>query len=114
MAYAWEHWEELQQMRNPVGYLFRVGQSRSRHRRRRTALFPSTEEARTPWVEPGLPRALSRLTRRQRVSVVLAHGYGWTHAEIADLLEIRPTTVQNHVDRGMARLRDALGVTQDD
>lgn len=40
MAYAWEHWTELKEMGNPVGYLYRVGQSRSRFRRRRV---PSAE-----------------------------------------------------------------------
>ncbi len=113
MSYAWEHWERVEAMQNPVGYLYRVGQSRSR-RRRRACLFPSAADAGTPWVEPGLPRALGGLTSRQRVAVVLAHGYGWTHREIGDLLGIRPTTVQNHIDRGVARLRSSLGVTLDD
>lgn len=30
LTYAWEHWDRLSQMANPVGYLFRVGQSASR------------------------------------------------------------------------------------
>lgn len=113
MAYAWEHWEEIQAMQNPVGYLYRVGQSRSRLRLRH-AIFPNVALAGTPWVEPGLPRALSRLTSRQRVAVVLAHGYGWSHREIAALLGTKPTTVQNHIDRGIAKLRSDLGVTFDD
>jgi len=112
MAYAWEHWEEVEAMQNPVGYLYKVGRSRSR--RRRAAVFPSVAETGTPWVEPGLPQALSRLTSRQRVAVVLAHGYGWSHREIAELLGTRPTTVQNHIDRGVTKLRSALGVTLDD
>jgi hypothetical protein len=33
MAYAWTHFDELRAMDNPVGYLFRVGQSRTRPRR---------------------------------------------------------------------------------
>ena len=28
LAYAWEHWDKLQPMENPVGYLYRVGVSR--------------------------------------------------------------------------------------
>ena len=34
LAFAWEHWERVGQMDNPIGYLFRVGQSKSRSRRR--------------------------------------------------------------------------------
>lgn len=113
MAYAWEHWEEIEAMHNPVGYLYRVGQSRSRSRRRRAGMFPSVADTGTPWVEPGLPRALSRLTSKQRVAVVLAHGYGWSHREIAELIGTRPTTVQNHIDRGLTKLRSVLGVTFD-
>jgi DNA-directed RNA polymerase specialized sigma24 family protein len=33
LAWARESWERVQTMENPAGYLFRVGQSRSRRRR---------------------------------------------------------------------------------
>jgi RNA polymerase sigma factor (sigma-70 family) len=64
-------------------------------------------------VEPALPQALQRLSERQRVCVVLVHGYGWTHQEVADLLGISPSSVQNHAQRGLARLRDAIGMVVD-
>ena len=60
--------------------------------------------------EPGLPRALAALSPRQRLAVVLVHGYGYTLREVAELTGIRPTTVQNHLARGLARLRSLLGV----
>jgi len=44
------------------------------------------------------------------VSVVLCHGYGWTRAEVAELLGVNASTVQRHVDRGVAKLRSGLGV----
>lgn len=109
LAYAWEHWDRVHVMANAPGYLFRVAQTR-RPRLRRRALFDTSGWADHPF-EPGLPRALARLTRRQRLAVVLVHGYGYTLHEVADLAGIRPTTVQNHAGRGLARLRDALGVT---
>ncbi|MCP4959140.1 MAG: hypothetical protein GY925_07705 [Actinomycetia bacterium] len=34
LAFAWEHWDRVAVMGNPVGYLFRVGQSRTRNRKR--------------------------------------------------------------------------------
>ena len=112
MAWAWEHRDDLLEMENPGGYLYRVGQSRSRPRRT-PPLFPSAVEAGTPWVEPSLPSALRELTEQQRVCVVLAHGYGWTHREVAELLSIAPTTVQNHVERGLAALRRHMEVVPD-
>ena len=47
-------------------------------------------------------------------AVVLVHGYGYTLREVAALTGIRPTTVQNHLSRGLARLRLTLGVRDDD
>ena len=109
LAYAFEHWNRLQHIANLPGYLFRVGQTRGR-RRRQPVLFavPDTDDHS---FEPGLPAALAGLTQRQRVAVVLVHGYGYTLREVAELTGIRQTTVQNHLNRGLARLRSTLGVT---
>ena len=60
--------------------------------------------------EPGLPEALAGLSQQQRLAVVLVHGYGYTLREVAELTGIRPTTVQNHLSRGLSRLRRSLGV----
>ena len=48
--------------------------------------------------EPGLPAALASLPERQRVAVVLVHGFGYTLREVADLTGIKTATVQNHLD----------------
>jgi len=108
LAYAWEHYGELRHMENAAGYLYRVGQSRSRTRRRAPTLPPPTDVG-LPEVEPGLPGALLALTERQRLCVVLVHAYGWTHQEVADVVGLRRSSVQNHVERGLGRLRDAIG-----
>jgi DNA-directed RNA polymerase specialized sigma24 family protein len=60
-----------------------------------------------------LPAALRELTEHQRVCVVMVHGYGWTHREVADLISVATTTVQNHVERGLANLRRHLEVVPD-
>ncbi len=96
-------------MENPIGYLYRVGQSRSRPRIRR-AVFPPPSHDGTPLVEPELPNALRRLSKRQRVAVVLVYGFEWKLSEVSELLGIAPTTVQNHLERGMANLRKHLEV----
>lgn len=108
LAYCWEHWSRVRRMPNPLGYLYRVGQSKTRPRL--TRQLASRTETREPLVEPGLAPALALLTERQRVATVLVHGFGWTHAEVAELIGISATTVQNHVERGMAALRQALEV----
>lgn len=107
-AYAWEHWARVSVMENPAGYLYRVGRSRTRRIRRRTPTFPAVEVSRMPEVEPQLPAALASLPERQRVAVILVHGLGWTQREVADLLGVSRTTLQNHLERGIARLRRAL------
>jgi RNA polymerase sigma-70 factor (ECF subfamily) len=108
LAYAWEHWDRVQAMDNPIGYLYRVG--RSRLRPRKTPVLPPVDTARIPDVEPGLAPALARLPERQRVAVVLVHGFGWTHQEVADLWEVSVSTVRNHLARGIDRLRATLEV----
>ena len=111
LAYAFEHWDRLQHIKNLPGYLFRVGQTRGR-RRRQPVLFAVPDESEHAF-EPGLPAALASLSQRPRVAVVLVHGYGYTLREVAELTGIRLTTVQNHLNRGLARLRLTLGVTDE-
>lgn len=112
LAYGWEHWDRLVDMANPVGYLYRVGQTcgiRMKQRRSAPAL-PAVDSQRLPWVEPELPTALHRLPERQREVVLLLHAYEWTMAEVAELLGISKASVQTHADRAMGRLRRSLKV----
>ncbi len=110
LAYAWERWDRVRAMENPAGFLYRVGQSRTRRMARRPVRFPATAAVELPWVEPALPGALESLTDSQRVAVVLVHGYGWQLREVAELTGIAVTTVQNHVERALTKLRAALEV----
>jgi DNA-directed RNA polymerase specialized sigma24 family protein len=111
LGYAWENWDSVALMANPVGYLFVVGRDRGRKSlmRNRPVFYP-IDSAQLPWVEPSLPSALERLPNRQREVVVLLHCYQWTMSEVASLLEISKSTVQNHAERGMASLRNSIGV----
>ena len=112
LAYAWEHWDKVRVMDNPVGYLYVLGRNRGRRAkiRQRVVLMPVPEEA-APWVEPGLPGALGALPEQQRVVVMLLHCFEWTMSEVAEFLEVSKSTVQSHAERGMARLRKRMGVT---
>lgn len=93
---------------NLPGYLYRVGQSRTRPRKQPVS-FSRTDGVEDPSVEPGLMKALEALTERQRMAVVLVHGFGWTLHEVADLTGLRVTTVQNHLERGLRQLRRQIG-----
>jgi DNA-directed RNA polymerase specialized sigma24 family protein len=109
LEYAWAHWRRVRRMVNPAGYVYRV--ARSRARPRRVPQLPPVDAARLPDVEPGLPAALGVLPERQRVAVLLVHGFGWTHAEVGELLGVSESTVRNHLARALERLRRELGVT---
>jgi hypothetical protein len=62
-------------MDNPSGYLYRVGQSRSRRLIPRRVAFPAPADVGMPWVEPALDSGLAHLSAKQRQAVVLVHGF---------------------------------------
>jgi RNA polymerase sigma factor (sigma-70 family) len=111
MAYAWEHWERLESMSNATGYLYRVAQSKMRERRQ-PSYFEIPDQGESPF-EPKLIGALRDLSVKQRQAVVLVHGAGWTVREVAELTGTRPTSVHNHLTRGLKSLRKTLGVKDD-
>jgi RNA polymerase sigma-70 factor (ECF subfamily) len=110
LAYAFEHWDRIENMENPAGYLYRVGKSRVPFERIRPSFAPVPVEQ-TPNIEPGLPAALRRLSEKQRVAVVMIHAYGWSREETASLMGLSMSTVDTHLQRGLSKLRRGLGVT---
>ena len=116
LGYAWEHWRRIKRMDNPIGYLYRVGQSRTRPRKPPLGSGwepASGAPAGERHVEPGLLAAVGSLSEAQRVAVVLVHGYEWTFREVAELTGVTISTVQTHVERALAKLRAALEVVDD-
>jgi RNA polymerase sigma factor (sigma-70 family) len=113
LSWAYEHWDRMQGIRSPVAYLFRVGQTRTRHSRRSLPVAAPPIESHEPEVEPGLERLIHALPNQQRVAVLLVHGLEWTHGEVAELLEISSSTVSTHVARALDALRRGLGVDTD-
>jgi len=115
LAHAWEHWDRVATMENPVGYLYRVAQSSTRRhlRWRRKVVLPTVPTDLAATIDPRLPEALARLSRQQRVAVVLVHALGWTYEEAATAMEISVSTLRNHLSRGTDRLRDLLGANDD-
>jgi RNA polymerase sigma-70 factor (ECF subfamily) len=109
---GWRRWDRVGGMTNPVGYLYTIGRNYGRRLPRAPELrFPVPAADHTPWIEPALPAALDALPERQRQAVLLVHAHGWTLSEAADVLGVSKHTVRNHVDRGVAKLRAALGVS---
>jgi RNA polymerase sigma factor (sigma-70 family) len=110
LAHVWEHWSDVRSKPNPIGYAYGVGRNMARRSARRRLVFLPVATERLPNVEPRLPAAIAALPERQRVVITLLYGYEWTMSEVADLLGTAKTTVQNHAERGLARLRKSLGV----
>ena len=113
LAYGFEHWDRLARMKNPTGYLYRVGQTEARRQNRLVGYLPATPDAGLPPFEPGLAPALESLTDPQRVCVLMVHALGWPQVDAAEVLEIDVSTLRTHIYRGMAKLRTALEVTTD-
>jgi DNA-directed RNA polymerase specialized sigma24 family protein len=109
LAYAWERWERVGAMDNPTGYLVRVGQSAARRYRRRPVALPDVKPNAEPSFDPRLPRALERLSTRQRSAVMLICVHDWTYPAAAAALGVSESTLRNHVRRGLESLRRELG-----
>ncbi len=136
LTYGWKNWDRVAGLDNPTGYLYRVGErwalryldQTPRHLDRpgrssdngdaRSQVGPSGagsgpvgDGTDVPSnIEPGLAAALETLSLRQRQVVVLVASFGLSHREAADLLGISRSSIQNHVERGMKKLRTSLGV----
>ena len=113
LAFAWENWERVAARPNPAGYIFGVGRNYGRKAVKPGVVdLPPVVPHRTPMVEPGLPDAVASLPEQQRIVVTLLYGFEWTMTEVSELLGIAKTTVQNHAERGLQRLRAELGVAR--
>jgi DNA-directed RNA polymerase specialized sigma24 family protein len=112
LSWAWEHWDRLRTMDNPVGYLYRVGQSASRAYATRPIPFerhqPIAGEVLV--IGPELLAAINRLPFQQRTVVMLVHAFGWTQRDVAELLDLSRSTVREHLDRAVTRLNHDLEV----
>lgn len=119
-------WERIGQCRHPErfrGWLGTVVRStalnrvESRKRRRQTPLDdvtlaaetdPPSARAERAELRARLEAALQTLSEVQRQAVLLYDLEGWSHAEVAELLEISVLMSRRHVSDGRKRLREQL------
>lgn len=75
--------------------------------------YDATAEAVTSSMEAARVRAaLDQLTAVQREAVSLAYFGGYTHTEVASLLDLPVGTAKTRIRDGLIRLRDTMGVGQ--
>ena len=81
------------------------------HQRNQPVEHDSTAEAATAALEARRVRqALSGLTPVQREALELAYFGGYTHTEVATMLELPVGTAKTRIRDGLIRLRDTMGV----
>ena len=116
MARAYQHWDKVSTMDNPSGWVYRVALNVARSRLRRLSRrLPGSRSqadeqlAREPTViEPAVMRALSGLSVDHRAVVVGRLLLGWSEAETAAALKVRPGTVKSRLHRALAVLEPQL------
>lgn len=83
------------------------------HRETETVERDVTAEAATASLEASRVRqALETLTPTQREAVELAYLGGYTHTEVASMLDLPLGTAKTRIRDGLIRLRDTMGVGQ--
>jgi RNA polymerase sigma-70 factor, ECF subfamily len=109
----WERWSRISQLENPAGYLHRTAINLFRSRYRHAAYVAKrrltfTGEGPDPLIaieaKDDALRVLRAMTRRQRAAIVLTELLGYTVAEAAVALSIRPSTVRVLISQGRARV----------
>lgn len=108
---AYEKWSTLDHDR-AAGWVYRVALnwSLSVFRRRRIArryLEPARFDEHG-MIEPAVHEALAELDPKHRSVVVCRHLLGWSVADTAEALGIRPGTVKSRLSRATAQLRTRL------
>jgi RNA polymerase sigma-70 factor, ECF subfamily len=118
---VWERWDQVGQLEDPVGYLFRTAFNAHRSATRRTLRaarrLVGWALLRAPASEPGpgevaelrdeTARVLDVLTPRQREAVVLTSLLGFGAADAAEVMGIRPATVRVLVSQARSSLAGA-------
>jgi RNA polymerase sigma-70 factor (ECF subfamily) len=107
---SWERFDGVDVRAWLYTIALRLAFNQVRRRRRWLAILGRTEPA--PWTDrsdPDLWDALRRLNGRTRAALLLNVLDGYTHREIAAMLDVPEGTVASWISRGRAALRTDLG-----
>ena len=119
---VWRRREALDPARSVRALLYTAVRNRLLNQRRDAARRADLDATMTEPDRPAPPDAevdaallgerirgwLGELPERQREAFALSRFDGLSHAEIADVMGLAPKTVENHVGRALAFLRDRL------
>jgi RNA polymerase sigma-70 factor (ECF subfamily) len=123
----WDVRDGLDPSRSLKAYLYRIARNRAyNHQRDRNteqekaddvrhhsnarpaAPTPPDETVEGEHLEASMREWISALPERQREAIVLSRFEGLSHEQIAEVMDISPRTVNNHIVRGLKRLRDRV------
>ncbi len=115
-ARAFERWSKVETMKNPAGWVYRVGLNWGRRKQWRRGREIELLSSRRPPTEyedsfsdPDLAAAVGELPMKLRAVVVARMVLDYSEADTAAALEISPGTVKSRLSRGLASLRETLG-----
>lgn len=124
LARAYARWTSVARMESPQAWVLRVTTNLAidavRRRRLATAVLPRLVVREGPGVldedvaiRLALVSALASLPRRQREAIALYYLAGLDEHEVSRSLDITPSSVRTHVQRGLATLRKRLGPAEE-
>jgi RNA polymerase sigma-70 factor (ECF subfamily) len=109
----WERWDQVGEIEDPEGYLFRVALNGFRMRLRRAKVAARHLTSANPPADPfddldlkeDLRRMMLQLTPRQRAALMLTDIYGYSSEQAGHMMGIRPTTVRVLASQGRTALK---------
>lgn len=115
MARAYQRWEQVGLFSNPAGWVYRVGLNWARSVVRkitRPGRAPRAFEvvSASPFFDADVDRALRQLSVDQRAVVVCRFFIGYSEAETAVALGIKPGTVKSRLSRTLDTLRSSTHI----
>jgi DNA-directed RNA polymerase specialized sigma24 family protein len=117
-VWAFANVDRLETVKNRAGYLYRVGRTCARRIKRvhdrnsgdSTWRLNTPDHSDAVVVSIELGDAMASLSRMQRSAVLLCDGYGYPLGEAAAVLCCSVSTLRNHRNRGLKRLRQAMHI----